>query len=143
MINYVAGFMFSKDGRYVAMVHKEKPEWQKGKLNAVGGKIEDGEDPYEAMAREFKEETGVETQPTDWSLFVDLKHESKNGQVKFFYYYDDKVFNIKTKEKERIVAMHLYEVMDAPNVMENIKWLIPLALTKNVLQLPIEIVDKD
>lgn len=42
MIEYVAGFLFSEDGEYVALVEKQKPEWQKGKYNAIGGKIEAG-----------------------------------------------------------------------------------------------------
>jgi len=42
---YVAGFMFSPDLENVVLIEKQKPEWQKGKYNAVGGKIEDGETP--------------------------------------------------------------------------------------------------
>ena len=42
---YVAGFLFSRDGSLLALILKNKPDWQKGKLNAIGGKIEDGETP--------------------------------------------------------------------------------------------------
>jgi 8-oxo-dGTP pyrophosphatase MutT (NUDIX family) len=63
---YVAGFMFSPDFENVILIEKEKPAWQKGKYNAVGGKIENAETPMVAMAREFKKETFIETKPEDW-----------------------------------------------------------------------------
>lgn len=54
----------------VALVLKAKPDWQKGKYNGVGGSVEPGETPHEAMVREFREETGIETASRDWSLFA-------------------------------------------------------------------------
>jgi 8-oxo-dGTP pyrophosphatase MutT (NUDIX family) len=54
---YVVGFLFSEDESRVLLVWKNRPAWQDGKLNGVGGKIEAGETPLQAMEREFKEET--------------------------------------------------------------------------------------
>lgn len=54
---YVVGFLFSEDESRVLLVLKNRPAWQEGKLNGVGGKIEAGETPLQAMEREFKEET--------------------------------------------------------------------------------------
>lgn len=42
----------------VLLVLKDKPEWQRGRLNLVGGKVEDGETPQQAAIRELAEETG-------------------------------------------------------------------------------------
>ena len=42
------------------LVVKEKPEWQRGRLNLPGGKIEAGETPEDAALRELEEETGYE-----------------------------------------------------------------------------------
>jgi 8-oxo-dGTP diphosphatase len=41
-------------------VLKNKPAWQKGRLNLVGGKVEPGETPAEAAFRELKEESGLD-----------------------------------------------------------------------------------
>lgn len=53
---YVCGFLVY--GHSVALMRKNRPQWQVGKLNGIGGKIEDGETAAEAMRREFQEETG-------------------------------------------------------------------------------------
>ena len=55
MKEYVVGFMFSEE------ILKNKPDWQAGRLNGVGGKVEPNEYPDQAMVREFEEETGVRT----------------------------------------------------------------------------------
>jgi 8-oxo-dGTP pyrophosphatase MutT (NUDIX family) len=44
----------------VLLVMKDRPAWQKGFLNLVGGKIEEAETPEQAVLRELKEESGYE-----------------------------------------------------------------------------------
>lgn len=58
MNKYVLGFAFDDLDR-VALIQKERPAWQAGKLNGVGGRIEGREEVLDAMVREFHEETGV------------------------------------------------------------------------------------
>ena len=41
-------------GGIVVLTHKNRPAWQAGKLNGVGGKIELLESPVAAMVREFE-----------------------------------------------------------------------------------------
>lgn len=65
-MDYCLGFAFTVDGS-VALIRKAKPEWQAGKLNGVGGKIEEFDpSPVHAMTREFMEETGVFLEPHLW-----------------------------------------------------------------------------
>lgn len=64
MTAYVAGFLTFGNPKRVLLVLKMKgPPIVIGKWNAIGGKIETGENPHEAMRREFTEEAGVEL---DW-----------------------------------------------------------------------------
>ena len=66
MQTYVLGFMFSADLQEVLLIEKQRPRWQAGLLNGIGGKIEAGEAPLTAMVREFYEESGLATQAEDW-----------------------------------------------------------------------------
>lgn len=59
--HYVAGLAFCPYGKHVALIRKRRPVNQAGLLNGIGGKVEPGETPEEAMVREFKEETTVDT----------------------------------------------------------------------------------
>lgn len=88
-MNYVCGFMCSWDIQNFLLIRKTHPEWQKGKLNGIGGKIEKKEQvivqnpddsnpdagywlietPFEAMVREFHEETGIITTRKRWHCF--------------------------------------------------------------------------
>lgn len=43
----------------VLLILKERPAWQKGRLNLVGGKVEPNEKPEEAAIRELQEESGL------------------------------------------------------------------------------------
>lgn len=56
---YVLGFIFDVAGREVALIEKRRPAWQAGRLNGIGGKIEAGETPLQAMQRECREECGL------------------------------------------------------------------------------------
>jgi 8-oxo-dGTP diphosphatase len=121
--------MFSVDRTRVAMVLKNRPAWQAGRFNAIGGKIEDKEDPAQAMAREFLEETGVDTKPSDWEFLTQL--EGPGFEVNFFHMYSDLVDLARTVESEEI---HLLDPLDLPpNIIHNIRWLIPLALDTDTI----------
>ncbi|WP_038888899.1 NUDIX hydrolase [Vibrio campbellii] len=139
MIEYVTGFMFSQDLSHVALIRKLSPCWQKDKFNGIGGKIEIGETAIAAMSREFREETGVLTENREWKLFCILERRGKY-KVSFFYSICDKVYDVKTVEKEEV---HICDTNQLPNgCIWNLRWLIPLALDRQItLTFPIIIED--
>ena len=56
MKQYVLAFAFTEDKSEIILIEKQKPDWQKGKLNGVGGKVElTDTNETEAMIREFRE----------------------------------------------------------------------------------------
>lgn len=63
--NYVVGIAVDPDRTHGLFVLKNRPTWQAGFFNGVGGKIEVDESPAEAMVREFFEETKIRTDFTD------------------------------------------------------------------------------
>ena len=56
------GFILSPDGERVLMVHRigRADDEQLGKWNGLGGKLERDEDVWTGMARELREEAGIE-----------------------------------------------------------------------------------
>jgi 8-oxo-dGTP diphosphatase len=73
MQNYVLGFAFDTHGERLALIRKNRPTWQAGRLNGIGGKLEPGESAIQAMVREFAEEAGVATKEKDWRLLGALR----------------------------------------------------------------------
>lgn len=111
--------------REVVLVRKNKPKWQAGRLNGIGGAIEGGESPYQAMVREWHEETGHNE--VGWSHFATLAFPG--GRVHFFSASVDRMpaFPAKNDIGEAI-EIHNYEsVVRSDDVIDNLKWLMPLA----------------
>jgi 8-oxo-dGTP diphosphatase len=130
MTEYVAGFMFSEFGTKVALIQKERPEWQKGNFNAIGGHIEEGEIPLEAMCREFVEETGVSH--VSWEQF--LVYRGIDYVVYFFVTFSDDIYYLRTITDETIQVLSVYDIQTkkVSNIIPNLYWLIPLALDKSI-----------
>lgn len=133
---YVAGFLFSKCGDIVALIEKQKPSWQKDKLNGVGGKIEPGETPLQAMQREFKEEAGLEI--TGWQPFCTLtgndlsyNETGSNFKVHFFSSFSDKIYEVKSATEEKVEYYSVLVLNELP-LIPNLAWLIPMALEKTL-----------
>lgn len=76
MTDYVLGFAFDIDTNKVLLLEKLTPIEQKGLLNGIGGKIELFEDEYQAMIREFFEETGISTIEQDWLKVGTMQYTS-------------------------------------------------------------------
>lgn len=51
--------LFDEPLQNVLLIRKNRPQWQAGKMNGVGGKVEPGETPQGAAPRELFEETGL------------------------------------------------------------------------------------
>lgn len=121
--HWVVGFLF-KNKEEVVLVTKNRPEWQKGRLNGVGGKIEGEETSVAAMRREFREEAGADV--PEWREFALLKE--KQGDVKFLVAHGDYALESLTDE-----PVAWYKIDDLPTLptMPDLKWLIPLALDDN------------
>ena len=127
---YVVGFMFDLSRTKVALIRKQKPDWQKGLLNGIGGKIEPNESKLFAMKREFFEETSVQSEAWDWEEFAMMV--GNDWQVNCFRAFsDDAINSVKTITDETVVVvnvadLHLYKTIS------NIPWLVHMALDQNM-----------
>lgn len=122
----VVGFMFNRKGTELVLIEKKKPDWQKGLLNGVGGKVEALETPIGAMVREFEEETGVHTEEDMWQPFA--KMEGDDWEVYCLCGFSNVLYQTKTMEEEVIVRHTLANPL--PNAISNIPVLIELALLR-------------
>lgn len=57
--NFVLGFLFNAKLDKVVLIKKNRPDYQAGKLNGLGGKIEQEDCPKLKMVDKFVEEAGV------------------------------------------------------------------------------------
>lgn len=124
MKEYVAGFLFSTDRSQVVLVCKNRPDWQAGKLNGVGGMIESGESPRSAMVREFKEETGADVGLDHWDCFCKLR--VGDCVVWFYRAFKDEVVETVTDE---LVRWYDVRLLSTYETVSNVAWLVPMALS--------------
>ena len=125
MKTYVLGFSFSELGGWVLLIEKTKPEWQKGLLNGVGGKVEPFEKHIDAMVREFHKETGVQTKPEDWTEIGQLS--GTGWAVTVYYTFGDAAFKAKTTTEEFVQSIPSCE-LDRYALVPNLHWIIPMCL---------------
>lgn len=123
---YCLGFLFN-DSNEVLLVRKNKPDWQKGLLNGVGGKIEENESPSSAMIREFKEEVG-EIKTYEWDLFH--KMFFKDCVVCCYRSFTEEDLR-KIDGKKNDVGEPLWlvntEIIETVGCITNLTWLVPMA----------------
>jgi 8-oxo-dGTP diphosphatase len=126
---YVVGFNFIRGPEFnapwrVVLIQKMRPDWQRLKLNGVGGHVEPGESPMEAMKREYREETGESLNV--WTHFLTL--EFPDAVVHFFKSVNMWT-NARTVTDEDIVIVNLTDDFSCRQTyLANLCWLLPMAL---------------
>jgi 8-oxo-dGTP diphosphatase len=130
---YVVGLMFDELARKVVLIRKNRPNWQVGRLNGVGGHIdfipgEVWESPIEAMVREFAEETGVETSEWQWGMpTVNLMGATFEIFV-FAAFSDTAVASVRTNTDETVETHWVTDVLNDPTLLPNLRWIIPFSI---------------
>lgn len=122
---YVVGFAFNEPGNNVLLILKERPTWQKGKYNGIGGHVEEGENYNNAMVREFKEECGIETNESDWVYYMKLSGD--DWEVVFFYTTLKNGDDPQSTTDETVSWVSVYN-LKIGYCISNLHWLIPMAL---------------
>ncbi len=131
-VKYVLGFLFTEDRQQLVLIRKNKPEWQDRKWNGVGGKIESGETPLEAMCREFEEETGVTSLPHDWTAECTLK--APNNVVFVFSAFSNVAMRVKSKTIEPVELQRVAYLPGRVDLVSNLHYLIPMCLYSDHLK---------
>jgi 8-oxo-dGTP diphosphatase len=122
---YVAGFLFHDEE--VALVRKEKPDWQRGLLNGIGGKVEPGESSMEAMVREFREETALAVGRDQWHQFC--REVGSDYCTDFFAArLSTRLLIPMTNDAGEAQGWVRLDKLHTMEQVGNLRWLIPMAL---------------
>lgn len=127
MKNYTIGIYFDASFSKVALILKNRPEWQAGKYNFPGGHIEDGETGHKCVAREFFEECGVNTHHFEWHYIADMFNKTDGYNVQIFTLFQDASHGeLMTNEDQDV---DWFEIIKLPkNIISNLHWLTHFAL---------------
>lgn len=135
---YVLGFIVCLDTKEVVLIKKNKPEFQKGFYNGIGGKIEedDKEDAQLAMSRECKEECGLYIAPSEWIAFCNMNSDESIDKVSdswnvecFITYIPLSVLNtIRSITDEEVTRFNLDKIYLESQLLGNVAWLIRMGL---------------
>ena len=123
---YVLALLFTPDRSRVVLMHKTRPAWQAGRVNALGGKLHAGETPADAARREVREEAGVDV--AAWEEF--LVWDDPQYRMHALRAVDPAAHEARTAEDQEVF---LADVAALPSTLiDNLRWLVPLALDRDV-----------
>lgn len=128
-MKYVVGFLLHPDRKSVALIRKNKPKWQAGLLNGIGGKIEPGETALQAMEREFLEETSVKV--NGWRRYASVG--GRGFLIDFFVTTAtiEQFNNLQSITDELLEVVPVNYIHTHNDFIQNLRWLLPLALDKD------------
>lgn len=143
MNNYVCGYIFNEIKDKVILVLKDRPDWQKGLLNCVGGSIEDADiTPRHAMVRECLEETGISTGLMDWRKFAFVENTKKTYKLFCFTLIVPSKTDIRPGFNEtEIVSWHNIPALSYARLVPKTKALIEMALDETFRNCCLQVCD--
>jgi 8-oxo-dGTP diphosphatase len=127
--HYAVGFVMERSTTRVLLLRKLRPVFQRGLLNGVGGKVERDEHPDDAMAREWEEEIVAAQPESGWHGFATLKP----NPCSVIHCYAAMTESLPIGEGilidsgDETVIVHLSDILSRPNVLADLRWLVPLA----------------
>jgi 8-oxo-dGTP diphosphatase len=125
LIRATLGFVFDTSLEQVLLIHKNRPEWQKGDINGLGGKCEGQETFAHCIAREVREEAGIWIAPQNWRRYAQLNWDIWKVAV-FASIYRGEMADAQSQTDEEISWHPVVSL--PPKVKTNLPWLIPMAI---------------
>lgn len=114
----------------VLLVEKKRPEWQAGKYNGPGGKVEENETPIRAAVRELYEETGCDVSEDYMEPFCVLT--GLEDSVPYICYcYTCRVVESQIQQKtDEPTRLGNYSLLSPTTIVTSLRWMIPMAREK-------------
>jgi 8-oxo-dGTP pyrophosphatase MutT (NUDIX family) len=137
----VVGFVFTPALDQVILIRKTHPAWQAGKYNGLGGHVRLGEPPLEAMAREFKEESGIAIPTSDWKEYARMEGENPEGEKWVLHIFCATYASCETAESRtpENVSVQPTSIAGTSESLANLSWLVPLAIDSMQSKFPCKV----
>lgn len=130
---YVLGWRYSLDLKEVVVIEKQRPAELQGRITGIGGRIENDESPLEAMVREFKEETSLQTYFTEWECF-DIWDVHQDCRI-YVFASAGTLAGVSTVTDERVGVFNVDELIADVNIMfANRTWRYLVEARKNIIE---------
>lgn len=123
---FVLALLYSVDRRHVVLMRRTRPAWQAGRVNALGGRLQPGESAVAAARREVREECGVDV--AEWREV--LVWEDAEYVMHVMRGVSELALEARTIEDQEVFLADVRALPD--NVIDNLRWLVPLALDADV-----------
>lgn len=123
---FAAGTVFNFEN--VLLILKDRPVWQAGNFNGIGGKVEAGELPIDAMVRETFEETDLEIPAERWEHYCTMK--GPDFEVQFYKAFLPWIRPWIQKTSEGLVSFPVNKL--PANLVNSNRYLIPMAREKDM-----------
>jgi 8-oxo-dGTP diphosphatase len=128
-MDYVLGFQFDAEGSRVALIRKNRPDWQAGLYNGIGGHVETNELPGDAVLREFAEETGRSQDDVGWRHYARLETWAGNRVFCYASFTND-VTNVQTTTDEGGIVFKVATLTTERHLLvPSAFWMISMALS--------------
>jgi ADP-ribose pyrophosphatase YjhB (NUDIX family) len=136
---YTVGLIFQMenyapfDEQWMLLVKKDRPEWQAGRYNGAGGKVEPKEWPRNCVEREVFEETGISLAGAGRLICIlHCSTPSDPYSVVYFYWalapFEKMREAQQTPRKEPCRLLRVKDVMaDNTGAILNLRWLVQMA----------------
>ncbi len=136
-MDYVVGLPFTAARDRMLVIRKARPAWQAGRFNGIGGKIEPGETPLQAMIREAGEEAAL---VVEWEHVAILKGD--DFRIDFFTAFDDAVLGARSLTDEMVGHVPVPLVAsDMMQMLPNLPLMVSLALDRSGIAKPVFLQD--
>lgn len=125
MIYSTLGFIYTSDLQKVLLIKKNRPDWQVGKINGLGGKCEAGETSQQCVSREIREEANIHIPESSWIHLGEMLWSTWHVDVYVAIYDGDpKAIQSLTDEEVKWFSVNKLPA----NMLTNLPWLIPLGV---------------
>jgi len=123
-MEFTVAFIFTTDLKNVLLILKDRPTWQAGFWNGIGGKLEKNETATQGISREVTEETNIQITEESWKTVGTI--HGKDWKVTIFTTTVDNTIQPIQKTSEK-PAWHPRTNLPI-NIISNLSIIIPACI---------------